>query len=106
MVIRRVDVAADVYEQAHQQFDEERSIHGSGSEYDFVGGPLAAAILAFRDFDALGFDVVPAVRAYTVVDPIFGAVVFVAVLLDGEKVEIVSFAADPDYWAAVNDDPD
>ena len=43
-----------------------------------VGGPLAAAIFAFREFDALSYDLLPAVRSYTVVDPIFGVVTFVS----------------------------
>lgn len=103
---RRVDVAPAVYESANERFGETRSAGGQGSEYDFVGGPLAAAVFAFREFDALSYDVVPAVRSYTVVDPIFGAVTFAAVLRTDDVVEIVSFADDPDYWAALDDDPE
>jgi hypothetical protein len=105
-VIRRVEVASAVYESANEKFGETRSAGGQGSEYDFVGGPLAAAVFAFREFDALSYDVVPAVRSYTVVDPIFGAVAFAAVLRTDDVVEIVSFADDPDYWAALDDDPE
>lgn len=105
-MIRRVQVAPAVYESANEQFGEERSAHGRGSEYDFVGGPLAAAMFAFREFDELSYDLVPAVRSYTVVDPIFGAVTFAAVLRTDDIVEIVSFADDPDYWAALDDDPE
>lgn len=103
---RRVDVGPAVYESANERFGETRSAGGQGSEYDFVGGPLAAAVFAFREFDALSYDVVPAVRSYTVVDPIFGAVTFAAVLRIDDVVEIVSFADDPDYWAALDDDPE
>jgi hypothetical protein len=49
------------------------------------------------------------VRSYTVVDPICGAVTFAAVLRTDEIVEIVeiaSFADDPGYWAALDDDPE
>jgi hypothetical protein len=63
-------------------------------------------VFAFREFDALSYDVVPAVRSYTVVDPILGAVTFAAVLRTDEVVEIVSFADDPDYWTALDDDPE
>lgn len=105
-MIRRVEVASAVYESANEKFGETRSAGGQGSEYDFVGGPLAAAVFAFREFDALSYDVVPAVRSYTVVDPIFGAVTFAAVLRTDDVVEIVSFADDPDYWAALDDDPE
>jgi hypothetical protein len=80
-VIREVRVAEYVYANATERFGESRSPVGAPSEYDFVGGPLAAAVFAFRDFDHLRFDVVSAVRTYMVVDPFFGAVVFVGVLL-------------------------
>ena len=103
---RRVEVAPAVYQSAHERFSENRSPRGEGSEYDFVGGPLAAAVFAFRDFGALSFDLVPAVRSYTVVDPIFGPVTFAAVLRTDDIVEVVSFAEDPDYWAALDDDPE
>jgi hypothetical protein len=105
-VIRRVEIAPAVYEDASERFGESRSAGGKGSEYDFVGGPLAAAVFAFREFDALSYDLVPAVRSYTVVDPMFGAVTFAAVLRTDDVVEIVTFADDPDYWAALDDDPE
>jgi hypothetical protein len=78
-VIRRVVVASSIFTTAHEEFGEERSPQGAGSEYDFVGGPLAAAIFAFREFDSLSYDVVPAVRSYTVVDPVFGPITFATV---------------------------
>ncbi|CAB4364431.1 MAG: hypothetical protein F2681_10225 [Actinobacteria bacterium] len=105
-MIRRVEVASAVFESAHEQFEAARSPLGDGSEYDFVGGPLAAAVFAFREFDVLSYDVVPAVRSYTVVDSFFGAVTFVAVLRTDEIVEVVSFADDPDYWSALDNDPE
>jgi len=105
-VIRRVEFAPAVLESAHEQFGNSRSAHGAPSEYDFVGGPLAAALFAFREFDSLTYDVVPAVRSYTVVDPFFGVVTFAAVLRVDGVVEIVSFADDPDYWTALDNDPE
>jgi hypothetical protein len=105
-VIRRVIVAASVFATAHEEFGEKRSPQGDGSEYDFVGGPLAAAVFAFREFDSLSYDVVPAVRSYTVVDPVFGPVTFAAVLQSGGDVEIVAFAHDPGYWAALDENPE
>lgn len=104
-MIRRVSVAAPVFEKAHQQFGAARSTVGRPSEYDFIGGPLAAATFAFRDFDSLSYDVVPAVRSFTVVDPIFGVVTFVAVAVVDDSVEVVDFADDPDYWSVIADDP-
>jgi hypothetical protein len=105
-VIREVRVAQAVYEKAHEHFGETRSVEGAPSEYDFVGGPLAAAVFAFRDFERLGYDLVPAVRAYTIVDPFFGVVVFVGVLTELDVVEITTFDDDPDYWATVDDEPE
>jgi hypothetical protein len=62
-----------------------------------------SAIFAFRDFDALRAEIVPSVRTYTIVDPVFGAVVFAAVLLTTDVVEIVDFIADGDYWTSLED---
>ncbi|MGE0000292.1 MAG: hypothetical protein AB7U39_25530 [Ilumatobacteraceae bacterium] len=103
---RRVEVALTVFESAHAKFGPARSGRGDGSEYDFVGGPLAAAVFAFREFDSLSYDLVPAVRSYTVVDPIFWVISFAAVLRTDNIVEIVSFADDPDYWASLDNDPE
>jgi hypothetical protein len=101
-VIRRVFVSATVGERANREFTETRSEDGAGSEYDFVGGPLAAAVFAFRDFDRLREGVVASVRTYTIVDPVFGPVVFVGVFLVDGSVEIVDFESDPDYWASID----
>ena len=100
-MIRKVFVASAVTERAHREFSETRSEAGGGSEYDFVGGPLAAAVFAFRDFDALRTGIISSVRSYTIVDPAFGPVVFVGVLLTDGSVEIVEFESDPDYWAGI-----
>ncbi len=105
-MIRKVTVAAAVYERAHERLDESRSATGHPSEYDFVGGPLAAAVFAFRDFDSLSYDVVSAARSFTVVDPIFGAVTFIAVLLSTGEVEVADFADDPEYWSVIDADPE
>lgn len=105
-MIRRVSVAAPVFEKAHQQFGAARSAVGHPSEYDFIGGPLAAATFAYREFDSLSYDVVPAVRSFTVADPVFGVVTFVAVALVDGTVEVVDFADDPDYWSLIADDPE
>ena len=103
---RRVVVGAAVLEKAHDEFGEDRTVEGSPSEYDFVSGPLAAALFVFRDFESLSFDLVPAVRSYTIVDPFFGPVVFVGVLTDDDLVEIVEFAHDPDYWQLLDESND
>ena len=100
-MIRRVTVNRDVLQRAHDKFGEERSVSGRPSEYDFVTGPLAAAQFAFRGFDELSYDIVPSVRWYTVVDPFFGPVTFVGMLLDDDSVELVGFDDDPDYWTAL-----
>lgn len=83
-----------------------RSARGRPSEWDFWGGPLAAALIAFRDFDALRFDDIPGIRALHLVDPMFGALVFVGVLVGPTTVELAAYAEDPDYWGLIGDDPD
>ena len=104
-MIREVRIAHAVFERAHERFGESRTVEGAPSEYDFVGGPLAAAVFSFRDFDNLAYDVVPSVRTYTIVDPFFGPVVFAGVLVGEGFVEIVDFRDDPDYWTVIEDDP-
>ncbi|HEX8803323.1 MAG TPA: hypothetical protein VF743_03990 [Acidimicrobiales bacterium] len=71
---------------------------GPEGEHDFVTGPLAAATVRFRDVDSLPEEAGPAVRSVHVVDPGFGVLVFVAVVVDRGVVEIADFAVDPDYW--------
>jgi hypothetical protein len=105
-VNRAVRLGERVLQLAHERFGHERSAAGQPSEYDFVGGPLAAALLAFREFDRLSYGVVPAVRSYTVVDPFFGPVVFVGVLTSDGVVEITDFDDDPDYWAGIDQQRD
>ncbi len=67
---------------------------------------MLSAVLQLREFDSCrevpGFDGV--IREVWVLDPVFGPVVFTAVLV-GEIVEIASFRTDPDYWDTVNSDP-
>ena len=101
-----VIVSAEVMAKVTNKFEEGRSALGTPDWYDFVSGPLAAAVFAFRDFDRLTFDVIPAVRSYTIPDPFFGAVVFVGVLIDTTVVEIADFEDDPDYWSQLAADPD
>lgn len=87
-------------------FGPERSDAGAPSEWDFWSGPLAAALVAFRDFEALRYDHVPAIRRLHLADPVFGPVVFVGVLVEPAVVELAAFAQDPDYWQLIEDDPD
>ena len=105
-MIRVVRIGDRVLQLANERFGEERSAAGRPSEYDFVGGPLAAALIAFRDFEHLRFDVIPQVRTYTIVDPFFGVVVFVGALLTEDTVEIVDFDDDPEYWSTIRDEAD
>ena len=97
-----VQVADLVMHKAHDRYGEERSATGRPSEYDFVAGPLAAAIEQFRYFDDLPEMVGPAVRTVITTDPFFGAIVFVGVLVDANEVEIADFDDDPDYWSMID----
>ena len=100
--VRVAQALAETIAEAH---GPERTGSGPPSEWDFWSGPLLAARLAFRRFDLLPFDDVPAIRHLHFVDPVFGALVFTGVLLPGEVVEICAVAEDPDYWNLVEDDP-
>jgi hypothetical protein len=104
----RYDVAwGDVVaRKARELFDEERSPRGGPCEHDFVTGPLAAACLAFRDFEALPAVAGSSVRSVHIVDPVFGVVVFIGVLIGECAVEIADFSHDADYWPTVERDPD
>lgn len=63
------------------RFGSQRSTGGQPSEWDFWSGPLAAAVIVFRDAEALLFDQAPEVRTYAYVDPVFGPVLFVGVIV-------------------------
>ncbi len=86
------------------EFGPERSAAGKPSEWDFWSGPLAAALLGFRDFENLLWHPRPEIRSLHIVDPIFGALVFIGVLVDTDTIEIADFAIDPDYWSTVEND--
>lgn len=97
-----VSVAQEVFVRAHERYGDERSPTGEPSEYDFVSGPLAAALAGFQHFDDLPVEVVPAVRSLIVVDPFFGTINFIAVLVGTDTVEIAAFDDDPDYWSMID----
>ena len=97
-----VNVSPDVHAKAHERFGEERSSSGGPNEYDFVSGPLSAAIIEFRHFEDLPEALGPAVRSVTIVDPFFGVVAFIGVAVGGNTVEIADFDDDPDYWSTVD----
>ena len=79
---------------------------GQPDEYDFIAGPLAAAVVAFGSFDELPEAVGPSVRSVIIIDAFFGALVFTGVLIAEGVVEVAGFEIDPDYWQFVADDPD
>ena len=86
-------------------YGPERTTTGQPSEWDFWSGPLAAALIGFRDFDNLLFDRRPEIRTLHHIDPVFGALVFVGVLIESGVVEIADFDVDPDYWKMIASDP-
>ena len=83
----------------------ERSTTGRPSEWDFWSGPLAAALVGFRDFENLLWHTRPDIRTLHVTDPVFGALVFVGVLVEPDTIEIADFEVDPDYWETIENDP-
>jgi hypothetical protein len=91
---------------AAARFGDERSARGAPSHFDFVCGPLAAAAERCRDFDSLAEEAGPSIRSVWIIDPVFGPVVFIAVLVDVDVVELADFTDDPDYWRLIQDDPE
>ena len=87
MPVFEVAVSAEVDARIAREFGAERTGSGRPSFYDFESGPLAAARLAFSQFDQLREAAGPSVRSVTIVDPVFGAVVFTAVLVAPTTVE-------------------
>lgn len=98
--------AGEVASTAAELYGPERTAAGRPSEYDFASGPLAAAATRFTDFDSLPEVAGAAVRSVHLLDPVFGPVVFVGVLVEPGVVEIAGFTVDPDYWRQIDDDPD
>ena len=101
-----VRVGADLAAAITREFGPERTAAGRPSEWDFWAGPLAAAVVAFRDFDNLRYDRHPKIRSHHVVDPVFGPIVFVGVRIRPGVVELAAFARDPGYWELIAEDPD
>lgn len=66
----------------------ERSAMGESSEFDFFSSPLAAALAAFGSFDEQPEAAGPSVRSAHIIDPVFGPVVFIGVLVGDGRVEI------------------
>jgi hypothetical protein len=101
----RVRVGPLVEAAIAERFGTERSPEGRPSRADFESGPLAAARLQFERFDALPEAMGPSVRQCHVLIPGFGPVVFMAVLVASETVEIAGFEDDPDYWDLTTENP-
>lgn len=66
---------------------------------------MAAALVGFRDFENLLWHALPEIRTLHIVDPFFGALVFVGVLVGPNTIEIADFEVDPDYWSLIENDP-
>lgn len=104
-MISEVMVSEFAASKIEAEYGPERSAAGKPSEWDFWSGPLAAALLGFRDFENLLWHRRPEIRTLHIIDPFFGALVFVGVLIDPGTIEIADFAIDPDYWSTVENDP-
>lgn len=87
------------------EYGPERGAGGHPSEWDFWSGPLAAALIGFRDFESTRFDLHPELRTLHIFDPMLGPVLFAGVLVEPRVVEIADFAVDPDYWNLIDDTP-
>jgi hypothetical protein len=101
-----VRVSAALAHEIVETFGPEDPGADQPSEWNFWSGPLAAALFAFRQFEGLRFSHRPEIRSLHLVDPLFGPIVFVGVLIEPDVVVLDTFAYDPDYWAGIEDDPD
>ncbi len=101
-----VHVSQDAASKIARSYGLERTTSGFPSEWDFWSGPLQAALVRFRGFDSLPYHDDPEIRHLHIVDPVFGVVVFVGVLTKSDRVDIVDFDVDHDYWDMIQDDPD
>lgn len=103
----RVEVSEHAAKKIAAACGPERSPTGHPSEWDFWSGPLAAALIAFTDFDNLQFDAHPDIRTLHLVDPVFGAVVFIGIKASDDQgvIEIADFEVDPDYRNTIANDP-
>ena len=88
-----VRVGEAAAEKITRTYGPERSGAGRPSEWDFWSGPLAAALIGFRDFESLLFGLHPEIRTLHIVDPVFGALVFAGVLVEPGVVEIAEGTA-------------
>ncbi len=100
-----IRVGSFAAEKITAEHDPSRSPTGQPSEWDIWSGPLAAALIGFKDFENLPFNLHPEIRTLHIVDPIFGVVAFVGILLEPGVVEIADFAIDLDYWEMIEEDP-
>lgn len=104
-MIADVRVSGFAAEKIAAVYGPERSASGPPSEWDFWSGPLAAALVGFRDFENLLWHPRLEIRTLHIIDPVFGALVFVGVLTEPGTVEIADLDLDPDYWQMIADDP-
>jgi hypothetical protein len=97
-------------DEAKTMFPVGGSADGRPSFARFEDGPCKAASTAFSlNFEAQreAIDGVAAVRlVLTPPTPIFGPLIFYAVLLDDDTIELASITGDPDYWQRIDEDPD
>ena len=104
---REVTVATRVFSQAREDFPAHRTDDGRPSYSDFRDGPLEAARLFFaRRFDEAPTPEpgLPSIRQWDTLSKIFGPVFFYALAV-AQRIEIISYEYDPDYWETIGDDP-
>ncbi len=102
-----MSVSTELVAKATLDFPATAAAKGSPTLHLFSRGPLEAARLFF----AVTFDHAPtpipgitAIRQWDTLSPIFGPLVFFAVLT-GSEIVVMDYLYDPDYWDIVNDDP-
>lgn len=103
----RVDVSSDLLHKARNRWPTEGSGEGDPTMAHFERGPLAAAKEYFgRYFDqALVESEGSPVRYYQTVSTFFPVLGFFAIRVS-DRVEIVDFIVDDEFWDSIGDDPE
>ena len=105
-MIHEVRVGRFAADKITRAYGPARTATGRPSEWDFWSGPLSAALIGFRDFENLMSHPHPEIRSFHIVDPVFGAVVFVGVRVGPDTIEIADFEIDEDHWQLIAGEPD
>ena len=105
--MRQVSVAPRLLEKASADFPSGGSVDGAPTFEIFVRGPLEAAKFFARAFDGAPIPIpgVDSIRFWDTLSTFFGPLVFYALLVSDDRVEVIDYLSHPDYWALAGGGP-